>query len=56
MRITSASKSTMNLSVGYGLDFMERYRNLPYVGVLRKELLEQPNIMKRASAILCAVA
>ena len=29
--------------VGYGLDFMERYRNLPYVGVLRKELLRQPN-------------
>src|SRR5882724_1311387 len=29
--------------VGYGLDFMERYRNLPYVGVLRKELLEQQN-------------
>ena len=29
--------------VGYGLDFMERYRNLPYVGVLRKDLLEQPN-------------
>src|SRR6266481_902987 len=29
--------------VGFGLDFMERYRNLPYVGVLRKELLEQPN-------------
>lgn len=28
--------------VGYGLDFMERYRNLPYIGVLRKELLEQP--------------
>ena len=28
--------------VGYGLDFMERYRNLPYVGVLRKELMEQP--------------
>ena len=27
--------------VGYGLDFMERYRNLPYIGVLRKELLEQ---------------
>ena len=27
--------------VGYGLDFMERYRNLPYLGVLRKELLEQ---------------
>ena len=29
--------------IGYGLDFMERYRNLPYVGVLRKELLKQPN-------------
>jgi hypoxanthine phosphoribosyltransferase len=29
--------------VGYGLDFMERYRNLPYVGVLRKELLDQSN-------------
>jgi len=28
--------------VGYGLDFMERYRNLPYIGVLRKELLQQP--------------
>lgn len=27
--------------VGYGLDFRERYRNLPYVGVLRRELLEQ---------------
>ena len=28
--------------VGYGLDFMERYRNLPYIGVLRKELMRQP--------------
>ncbi len=27
--------------VGYGLDFRERYRNLPYIGVLRRELLEQ---------------
>ena len=25
--------------VGYGLDFMERYRNLPCIGVLRKELM-----------------
>ena len=24
--------------VGYGLDFAERYRNLPYIGVLRPEL------------------
>ena len=29
--------------VGYGLDFMERYRNLPYIGVLKKELMHQPN-------------
>jgi len=29
--------------VGYGLDFAERYRNLPYVGVLSEELvLEGP--------------
>jgi hypoxanthine phosphoribosyltransferase len=28
--------------VGYGLDFMESYRNLLYIGVLRKELLVQP--------------
>jgi hypoxanthine phosphoribosyltransferase len=29
--------------VGYGLDFMERYRNLPYIGVLRKELVARPS-------------
>jgi hypoxanthine phosphoribosyltransferase len=29
--------------VGYGLDFMERYRNLPYIGVLKKELLQPSN-------------
>ena len=29
--------------VGYGLDFMERYRNLPCIGVLRKELIAQPS-------------
>jgi hypoxanthine phosphoribosyltransferase len=27
--------------VGYGLDYDERYRNLPYVGVLRKELISE---------------
>jgi hypoxanthine phosphoribosyltransferase len=26
--------------VGYGLDYMERYRNLPYIGMLRKELMQ----------------
>jgi hypoxanthine phosphoribosyltransferase len=29
--------------VGYGLDFMERYRNLPCIGVLRKDLIAQSN-------------
>lgn len=28
--------------VGYGLDFAERYRNLPFVGVLRPELYAPP--------------
>lgn len=27
--------------VGYGLDYMERYRNLPCIGVLRKELVKR---------------
>ena len=27
--------------IGYGLDFAERYRNLPFVGVLREELAAQ---------------
>lgn len=28
--------------VGYGLDFAEKYRNLPYIGVLRPELYAEP--------------
>jgi hypoxanthine phosphoribosyltransferase len=27
--------------IGYGLDFAERYRNLPYVGVLTQELMPE---------------
>ena len=27
--------------IGYGLDFAQRYRNLPFVGVLRNELVAQ---------------
>ncbi len=30
--------------VGYGLDYMERYRNLPFIGVLRKELIAQSGV------------
>ena len=29
--------------VGYGLDYMEQYRNLPCIGVLRKEKILSPN-------------
>lgn len=28
--------------VGYGLDYDEKYRNLPYVGVLRQSVYEKP--------------
>ena len=28
--------------VGYGLDYNERYRNLPYIGVLKEEIYAQP--------------
>ena len=27
--------------VGYGLDYNEKYRNLPYVGVLKPHVYEQ---------------
>jgi len=30
--------------IGYGLDFAERYRNLPFVGVLRPEVYEQTKV------------
>ncbi len=29
--------------VGYGLDYAERYRNLPYVGILKKEVYVEDN-------------
>ena len=29
--------------VGYGLDFRERYRNLPYVGILKSEVFHATN-------------
>jgi hypoxanthine phosphoribosyltransferase len=30
--------------VGYGLDYDERYRNLPFVGVLKREVFESPRV------------
>jgi hypoxanthine phosphoribosyltransferase len=31
--------------VGYGLDYAERYRNLPFVGVLRPEMYKNPDFI-----------
>jgi hypoxanthine phosphoribosyltransferase len=31
--------------VGYGLDYAERYRNLPFVGVLRPEMYKHPDFI-----------
>jgi hypoxanthine phosphoribosyltransferase len=33
--------------VGYGLDFAEKYRNLPFVGVLRPEMYSSPKATPR---------
>ena len=27
--------------VGYGLDYAEKYRNLPFVGILKREVYEK---------------
>ncbi len=31
-------------AVGYGLDWQQKYRNLPYIGALRPELYERDNV------------
>ena len=33
--------------VGYGLDFYERYRNLPEVGILKAEIVKQSNFKSK---------
>jgi hypoxanthine phosphoribosyltransferase len=33
--------------VGYGLDFAGHYRNLPYVGALKREAYERPRVVAR---------
>jgi hypoxanthine phosphoribosyltransferase len=35
--------------VGYGLDFAERYRNLPFVGVLHPQVYKQRNVTVAAT-------
>ena len=37
--------------IGYGLDFAERYRNLPYVGVLREELIGAAGLRAASAAL-----
>jgi len=29
--------------VGYGLDHLERYRNLPFIGLLKAEVIQNPD-------------
>jgi hypoxanthine phosphoribosyltransferase len=36
--------------VGYGLDFAERYRNLPFVGVLRAEIYQSRAVGRQRNA------
>jgi hypoxanthine phosphoribosyltransferase len=33
--------------VGYGLDYREKYRNLPFVGLLRASALQSPRFLKK---------
>ena len=35
---TEGVPATLSIGVGYGLDYADRYRNLPYVGVLKPEV------------------
>jgi hypoxanthine phosphoribosyltransferase len=37
--------------VGYGLDFAQRYRNLPYIGVLRPELYQDADDQESGRAV-----
>jgi len=32
--------------VGYGLDFAERFRNLPFIGVLKPDVYQNPTPTK----------
>jgi hypoxanthine phosphoribosyltransferase len=36
--------------VGYGLDYAERYRNLPFVGILRPEMYKHPDFIPLLTA------
>lgn len=41
--------------VGYGLDYAERYRNLPFVGVLHPEIYQGPAVAERKGRVLLPV-
>ena len=34
--VAAAARTQRRIAIGYGLDFAERYRNLPYVAVLSR--------------------
>ena len=37
--------------VGYGLDYAEKYRNLPYIGVLKPEVYSKLNHSRHHTAV-----
>ncbi len=42
-RVEDAVDEWRGFGVGYGLDFAERYRNLPYIGVLTENARSRPS-------------
>jgi hypoxanthine phosphoribosyltransferase len=40
--------------IGYGLDYAEKYRNLPFVGVLKPEMYSSPETKPHATSAKAA--
>ena len=41
--------------VGYGMDYMESYRTIPYIGVLKPELYQGWHILLKSSSFICSL-